>query len=89
MSIKPVQTQALARLKTTAAEGEPLDAQGKPFKVGQKVGRAASEIHDKWLERNGSWARDDQKVPFAQLSEEEKNKDRDQIRILLNSLDNS
>ena len=30
----------------------------------------------KWLERNGSWAPAEQNKPYAELSEEEKEKDR-------------
>ena len=38
--------------------------------------KASSHVHDKWLERNGSWAPEHQKVKFNKLSTEEKDKDR-------------
>ncbi len=44
------------------------------------VENASSVLHDKWLERNGSWAPTEQKKPYAELSEEEKEKDRVIIR---------
>ncbi len=44
------------------------------------VEAASSVLHDRWLERNGSWASPEQKVPYQQLSEEEKEKDRVIIR---------
>lgn len=37
---------------------------------------AASHVHDKWLERNGSWAPENQKLPFDKLSKDEQDKDR-------------
>ncbi len=44
------------------------------------VEEASAIVHDKWLERNGEWAPEEQKKPFAELSEEEKEKDRVQVR---------
>ena len=44
------------------------------------VENASSVLHDKWLERNSSWASEEQKKPYAELSEEEKEKDRVIIR---------
>jgi DNA-binding transcriptional MerR regulator len=41
--------------------------------------KASDEVHKKWLERNGAWAQEDQKVSYAKLSETEKQKDRDFI----------
>jgi len=41
---------------------------------------ASATLHDKWLERNGSWALPEQNVPYSELSEEEKEKDRVIIR---------
>ena len=41
---------------------------------------ASSVLHDKWLERNGSWAPPEQNKPYPELSEEEKEKDRVIIR---------
>lgn len=44
------------------------------------IEEASSVVHEKWLERNGEWAPEEQKKPFAELSEEEKEKDRAQVR---------
>jgi len=41
---------------------------------------ASAEVHSKWLERNGEWAPEEQKKPYEELSEEEKDKDRAQIK---------
>lgn len=41
--------------------------------------KASAEVHKKWLERNGAWAQEDQKVDYKKLSETEKQKDRDFI----------
>lgn len=40
------------------------------------IEQASEVIHIKWLERNGSWAPVEQNKPYAELSEEEKEKDR-------------
>lgn len=37
---------------------------------------AADHVHEEWLKRNGEWADPKQKLPFAKLSKEEKDKDR-------------
>jgi len=44
------------------------------------IEQASDIIHVKWLERNGSWAPAEQNKPYAELSEEEKEKDRVIIR---------
>jgi len=36
----------------------------------------ADGIHQQWLERNGEWAPEDQKVDYEDLSEEDKDRDR-------------
>jgi len=41
---------------------------------------ASNIIHEKWLERNGEWAPEEQKKSYAELSEEEKDKDRAQVK---------
>lgn len=41
---------------------------------------ASSIIHNKWLERNGEWASPEQNLPYADLPEEEKEKDRSIIK---------
>lgn len=40
------------------------------------VETASDTIHQKWLERNSSWAPAEQNKPYAELPEEEKEKDR-------------
>ncbi|MFA5124766.1 MAG: hypothetical protein WC473_02995 [Patescibacteria group bacterium] len=42
--------------------------------------------HKKWLERNGAWAPDSQKVPYDELSEAEKEKDRFFVRQAIEAL---
>lgn len=37
-------------------------------------------VHEKWLERNGSWASAEQKLPFHELSKSEADKDRVLVR---------
>lgn len=44
------------------------------------VEKASAAVHDKWLERNGAWAPAEQNKPFGELSEDEKEKDRVQVR---------
>jgi len=61
-------------------------AVGEIYKVGGKnlndafVEKASAVMHVKWLERNAGWASEEQKKPFAELSEEEKEKDRVIVR---------
>ena len=43
------------------------------------VESASAQVHIEWLKRNSEWAEADQKLPYAQLSEEEKDKDRLQV----------
>src|SRR3989338_1021380 len=47
---------------------------------GSFIEAASSTLHDRWLERNGSLAPAEQNKPYAELSEEEKEKDRVIIR---------
>ncbi|HTK10057.1 MAG TPA: hypothetical protein VL485_22985, partial [Ktedonobacteraceae bacterium] len=49
-----------------------LSAQGQP---GQSLLKAGDLLHKNWLSRNGTWAPEEQKVPFNQLSTEEQDKD--------------
>lgn len=43
------------------------------------VEEASEQVHIEWLERNREWAPENQKLPYTQLSEEEKAKDRLQV----------
>lgn len=44
---------------------------------------AGEKVHDAWLDRNGGWAPPEQRLPYAELSEEEKEKDRVVVREAL------
>jgi hypothetical protein len=46
----------------------------------------SSYIHDEWLKRHGSWAPEDQKVPYNMLSEEDKEKDRVHYNLMKSKL---
>lgn len=47
----------------------------------EKVEEISAKVHDKWLERN-TWAKGGElDVPYADLPEDEKAKDRDQVMI--------
>ena len=50
---------------------------------GMTIEEMSSVVHEKWLERNGDWAEPHQKLPYEQLSETEKAKDRDHILLAL------
>ncbi|MDF2705199.1 MAG: hypothetical protein K0R62_851 [Nonomuraea muscovyensis] len=41
---------------------------------------ASEQVHIAWLERNGAWAPPEQRLPYRELSEEEKEKDRVVVR---------
>ena len=43
--------------------------------------QVGNKIHDAWIERNGEWAPEEQKLSFDDLSIEEQEKDLEQIRI--------
>ena len=67
-----------------AAIGEVMRARQEGKELGQDfVEQASSVIHDKWLERNGSWAPPEQNKPYSELSEEEKEKDRLFVRMAI------
>ena len=51
------------------------------------IEEASSTLHDKWLERNGSWAPPEQNKPYADLTEEEKEKDRVIIRKAIEAVE--
>ena len=44
-------------------------------------------VHEDWLSRNGDWASAEQKLPYAELSEDEKEKDRVLVRSAIRVLD--
>ena len=41
------------------------------------IEEVSATVHEKWLERNAKFATEEQKKPYAELSEEEKQKDRE------------
>lgn len=41
----------------------------------------ADAVHQAWMERNGSWAPAEQMVPYSELPESEKQKDRDVVNV--------
>lgn len=43
------------------------------------IEEASEKVHLEWIARNAEWAQENQKLPYAQLSEEEKDKDRLQV----------
>lgn len=49
------------------------------------IEEAAAVVHAKWVERNGSWAAAELKVPYVDLSEGEKEKDRIFVRRAIES----
>lgn len=44
------------------------------------IEKASATLHEKWLDRNSQWAAAEQELPYNELSEEEKEKDRVIIR---------
>lgn len=44
---------------------------------------ASATVHAKWLERNGSWAPPEQNLPYEELSEDEKDKDRVMVKAAI------
>ncbi len=60
------------------------------FGFGRQFVEAGSAIvHVKWLERNGEWAEEHQKLPYHELNEIEKEKDRVIIRNAIDAYKNS
>ena len=51
------------------------------------IDHTASIVHEQWLERNGSWAAEELKVPYRQLCEAEMEKDRVVVRAAQSALD--
>lgn len=66
---------AVNEIKKAEASGIPLD---ESF-----IETASDAQHVEWLERNGSWAEEQQKLPYSELPESEKEKDRIVIRTAL------
>lgn len=47
------------------------------------IDEVAEKIHDAWLQRNGAWAPAEQKLPYPELSEEEREKDRKYVKLVI------
>ncbi|MEQ4723234.1 hypothetical protein [Nonomuraea sp. B19D2] len=58
-------------------------ASGVDVRTERFMEEASSVVHDKWLVRNRNWASEEQRRPYELLSEAEKEKDRDVIRMVL------
>lgn len=54
------------------------------IKQGLDIERSSAVIHSRWVDRNKSWASDHLKQEYNSLSDEEKNKDRNVFRVVLN-----
>lgn len=61
-----------------------MKAQGKDLTHPSTIEAASDRLHQNWLSRNGSWAPAERKVPYSQLSPEEKAKDRLVIQQAIN-----
>lgn len=70
---------AIGAFKSAGKEISKGLAKDKNMDISKPLERASAVVHKKWLERNGAWAQDDQKVAYSKLSEVEKQKDRDFI----------
>lgn len=46
----------------------------------------AAIVHEQWLDRNGSWAAEELKKPYAELAEAEKEKDRIVVKVAQSAL---
>jgi hypothetical protein len=57
--------------------------QGVDLRSGEFMEFASEKVHIAWLERNGEWAPAEQRLPYAELSEAEKEKDRVVVRTAL------
>lgn len=66
---------AIAVVGDALARGQSLDA--------GFVEAASAVIHTRWVERNGAWATPEQKLPYQDLSVEEKEKDRLIVRAAI------
>ena len=56
------------------------DMRGDMYDTDSFIEDVSDKIHQAWLDRNGSWAPPEQNKPYAELSEEEKEKDRVIVR---------
>jgi hypothetical protein len=69
---------AIRVVEEAAARGRALDA--------AFIEEASAYVHRRWVERNGANAPDDQKLDYASLSEENKEKDRAIVRTAIRVL---
>lgn len=71
---------SMGKVLETAKRG---DAPGNSLIGEDFLEEASSQVHEKWLERQGAWAQPQQKLSYEKLSEAEKEKDRDFVRHAL------
>jgi Fe-S cluster assembly scaffold protein SufB len=71
---------------TASAKGAIEAIQNNPS---ADIDTLAAIVHDQWLERNGSWAAEELKKPYDELSEPEKEKDRAVVRVAQKSIDSA
>lgn len=85
-SLLPSDWQKENRLNAEVATDLVLDAASALAPLSDRfIETASSVVHDKWLERNSGWATEVQKLPYPELPEEEKEKDRFFVRAALDA----
>ena len=73
----PMDWQQENTAAATVAMNEVFSAYEKGVKLDRAfIEKASEQVHIEWLVRNSEWAPENQKLPYAQLTEEEKDKDR-------------
>ncbi|MEO0874830.1 MAG: hypothetical protein AAFY48_09515 [Bacteroidota bacterium] len=69
---------------STVAMSEVFSAYERGVKLNTVfIEKASEKVHVEWLVRNSEWAPDNQKLPYAQLAEEEQDKDRLQVLMAI------
>ncbi|MEL6836512.1 MAG: hypothetical protein AAFP77_26165 [Bacteroidota bacterium] len=69
---------------STVAMSEVFSAYERGVKLNTVfIEKASEKVHVEWLVRNSEWAPDNQKLPYAQLTEEEQDKDRLQVLMAI------
>lgn len=85
---KPWQAENKAAAESAVSEIKKAQEQNLPLDE-SFVETASNAQHVAWLERNGSWAEEGQKLPYPELSETEKEKDRVVVRTALEAYKNN
>jgi hypothetical protein len=79
---KPWQAENKAAAESAVSEIKKAEASGTALDD-DFIEAASATQHVAWLERNGSWAPVEQKLPYSELPESEKEKDRVVVRTAL------